>query len=118
MKTFILFIAALMLVLGAVSAQETCSATMQYYFGTHCLNPYQQNLPGFYPIGSYVEFYRPDNTTDIGRVTGYSWQVERQAYAYYLAVSPVYQIQANGISGINEVVYPEFIFFSNQGLLN
>lgn len=117
MKKLFLFI-VMLLMLGSVSAQETCSEYIQYYFGPHCLNPYQQNLAGFYPIGSYVEFYRPDNTTDIGRVTGYGWQPNRQAYSYYLAVSPFYRVVPNGISGINEVVHPEFVFFSSQPVVS
>ena len=109
MKKLIIFIFAILLI-GAVQGQETCSDTMKHYFGPNCVNPYPQNLVGFYPIGSYVEFYRYNMSSDIGRVTGYSWQVERQAYAYYLAVSPFYMIIPNGISGINEVVMPENIF--------
>lgn len=115
MKKLILFI--MMLLIGTVAAQESCDATMQAYFGPHCLNPYTQNMAGFYPIGSYVEFYRPNLTTDIGRVMGYSWQYGSQAYAYYLAVGPFYRIVPNGISGVNEVVYPEFIFAASAAVV-
>jgi hypothetical protein len=113
----ILILLIVFLLIGGVFAQDTgwCSATMQYYFGPNCLNPWTSNIGSFYPIGSYVEFYRPDSSTDIGKVTGYSWQPERQAYAYYLATGPFYQLVPGGISGINEVVMPEFIFAASEG---
>jgi hypothetical protein len=111
-KFFILIVAALLI--GTVAAQESCDASIQYYFGPHCINPVPYNLGGFYPIGSYVEFHRADTSTDIGRVTGYSWQKERQAYAYYLAIGPFYQLVPGGISGVNEVVMPEQIFAASE----
>lgn len=107
----------LVLVMGS-EAQDisSCDANPVLYqvFGIYCLNPVQHNIPEMiHPIGSILLF-QDGHVTDMGIVSGYSWQPKEQRYAYWLITRPANWNSSPPFAGEYKVALPENIYGVQQ----
>jgi hypothetical protein len=97
MKKFILFIlAALLMSVSVVSAQlnpDCANDSRRSQLGDYCITPLSEffvdGIPGYYPLGAYLEFVDATGAGEMGRIYAYSWNVPEQRYHYLVKTRPM-----------------------------
>lgn len=118
-KRIVLILIIIMVVSGNLllintQAQDTTSCdndpVLYQVFGIYCLNPVTWDIPEMqHPIGSIVLFW-DGSQTDMGIVSGYSWQPKEQLYAYWIIVSPADWNRNPPFAGEYKIALPNEVY--------
>ena len=119
MKKFILLIVMALLIGTVAIAQispDCRNDSRRTQMGDYCMivipEGFIEGIPGYYPIGAYLEFPASDGAGEIGRIQAYVWNVTEQRYHYYVVTRPVV---GNRIYPLTDVS-PDVILRSSEAL--